>query len=196
VIDDLTKALAQHTVKRVIDTKRTSAAVLIPCYVKNGQYHVLFIQRTDRVRDHKSQISFPGGACETIDKSLADTALREAEEEIGLKRKDVKVIGQLDDMATAGTNYVISPIVGLVPYPYDFKVDEFETEEIIEVPIAALLDEKCCEEGTALVDGRAVDSYFYHYGDKVIWGATARILKQFLAIISELVANGASLEIE
>jgi 8-oxo-dGTP pyrophosphatase MutT (NUDIX family) len=194
VIDQLTRTLTQRPIKRVIDTKRKSAAVLIPCYVKGGQYHLLFIQRTDRVRDHKSQISFPGGACETIDKSLADTALREAEEEVGINRKDVKVVGQLDDMATAGTNYVISPIVGLIPYPYRFKVDEFETDEIIEVPIAALLDEKCMEEGTALVDGRAVDSYFYHYGNKVIWGATARILKQLLAIISELVAQGASLE--
>jgi 8-oxo-dGTP pyrophosphatase MutT (NUDIX family) len=194
VIDSLKKALALRSIKRVIDTKRTSAAVLIPCYVKDGQYHVLFIQRSDLVRDHKSQISFPGGACELIDKSLADTALREAEEEIGLDRKDVKVLGQLDDMATAGTNYIISPIVGLIPCPYQFKVDEFETNEIIEVPIAALLDEKCMEEGTALVDGRAVDSYFYHYGSKVIWGATARILKQFLAIISELITQGASLE--
>jgi 8-oxo-dGTP pyrophosphatase MutT (NUDIX family) len=164
--------------------------------VKDGQYYILFIQRTDRVRDHKNQISFPGGACESIDKSLADTALREAEEEVGINRKDVRVLGELDDMATAGTNYVISPVVGLIPYPYRFKVDEFETEEIIEVPIAALLDEKCMEEGTALVEGRAVDSYFYHYGSKVIWGATARILKQFLEIISGLVAQGVSLEIK
>ena len=129
-----------------------------------------------------------------MDKSLADTALREAEEEIGLNRKDVKVIGQLDDMATAGTNYVITPIVGLIPCPYRFKVDEFETDEIIEVPIAALMDEKCMEEGTALVDGKAVDSYFYHYSNKVIWGATARILKQLLEIISDIVAQGVSLE--
>ncbi len=196
MIAQLTQTLAQRSVKRVIDSGRKASAVLIPCYVKDGQYHVLFIQRTDRVRDHKSQISFPGGACEAIDKSLADTALREAEEEIGLNRKDVKVVGELDDMATAGTNYVISPIVGLILYPYHFKVDEFETDEIIEVPIAALLDEKCMEEGTALVDGKAVDSYFYHYGNKVIWGATARILKQFLEIISGLVAQGASLETE
>jgi len=194
VIDSLKQVLTKRSIKRVTNTKRRSAAVLIPCYVKNGQYHLLFIQRTDRVPDHKSQISFPGGACEPMDKSLADTALREAEEEIGLNRKDVKVIGQLDDMATAGTNYVITPIVGLIPCPYRFKVDEFETDEIIEVPIAALLDEKCMEEGTALVDGKAVDSYFYHYSNKVIWGATARILKQLLEIISDIVAQGVSLE--
>lgn len=194
MIDRLAQELGKRKIKRVVDTKRKLSAVLIPCYIKNGEYHLLFIQRTDRVKDHKSQISFPGGACEDIDSCMADTALREAEEEVGLVRKDVRIIGQLDDMATAGTNYVISPVVGVFSYPRDFKVDHFETEEIIEVPISALLKDDCCKDGTALVDGRTVDSYFYHYGDKVIWGATARILKQFLAIISELVSQGVSLE--
>ena len=181
-------------VKRVVDTDRTVAAVLIPLFVKGGQYYLVFIQRTDRVRDHKNQISFPGGAREAIDRTLTDTALREAEEEIGLKCKDVRVLGQLDDMATAGTHYVISPIVGIFPYPYPFKVDEFETEEIIQVPLLHLLDKDCMREGTALVDGRAIDSYFYHCdNNKVIWGATARILKQFLGIVEALVAQGARL---
>jgi 8-oxo-dGTP pyrophosphatase MutT (NUDIX family) len=194
VIEKLVQKLEKRPIKKVVDTKRTLSAVLIPCYIKNGEYHVLFIQRTDRVKDHKSQISFPGGACEDIDSCMADTALREAEEEIGLDRRDVRIIGQLDDMATAGTNYIISPIIGVFSYPRSFKVDHFETEEIIEVPISALMKDDCCEDGTALVDGRAIDSYFYHYGDKVIWGATARILRQFLEIISDLVSQGVSLE--
>jgi len=195
VIEQLQQALALRPIKRVVDTQRTIAAVLIPVFVKDGHYQVLFIQRTDKVRDHKSQISFPGGAREAIDPTLADTALREAEEEIGLKRKDVRVLGQLDDMATAGTHYVISPFVGMVPYPYSFKVDEFETEEIIQVSLAHLLDRDCMEEGTALVDGKAIDSYFYRCdNNKVIWGATARILKQFLGIVESLVAQGARLE--
>ncbi len=194
MIEQLRAKLAQRKKKHVTDTKRTVAAVLIPCFVKDGEYHLLFIQRTDKVRDHKSQISFPGGAREPTDETLAQTALREAEEEIGLKQSDVRLIGEMDDMATAGTNYVISPYVGLIPYPYKFKLDKFETEETIEVPVSALLDEKCMEEGSALVDGKAIDSYFYHYGKKVIWGATARILKQLLEIISECVAEGARLE--
>ncbi len=124
----------------------------------------------------------------------AGKSLRETAEEIGVNQLKVEVLGELDDMATAGTNYVISPYVALIPYPYDFKVDEFETEEIIEVPLAALLDEKCMREGTALVDGQSIDSYFYHYGKKIIWGATARILKQFLEIVSDVMAEGGSLE--
>lgn len=179
-----------------MDTGRTVAAVLIPCYIKNGEYHLLFIQRTDRVRDHKSQISFPGGAHEQVDRDLQETALRETEEEIGVAQQHIRVLGELDDMATAGTKYVISPYVGIIPYPYHFKVDEFETEEIIEVPISALLKKDCCDEGSALVDGKEIESYFYRYNGKVIWGATARILKQFLEIISDVLAQGARLETE
>jgi 8-oxo-dGTP pyrophosphatase MutT (NUDIX family) len=195
VIEELERALSIRTVKRVTNTRRTVAAVLIPLFAKDGGYHLIFIQRTDKVRDHKSQISFPGGAREATDPTLTDTALREAEEEIGLKRKDVRVIGQLDDMATAGTHYVISPFVGVFPYPYKFTVDHFETEEIMQVPLIHLLDKTCMREGTALVDGKAIDSYFYECdNNKVIWGATARILKQFLGIVEGLVAQGTRLE--
>jgi 8-oxo-dGTP pyrophosphatase MutT (NUDIX family) len=195
VIRQLEQALSVRPVKRVTDTQRTIAAVLIPLYVKNGQYFLVFMQRTDRVKDHKSQISFPGGARDVTDPSLTDTALREAEEEIGLKRNDVRVLGQLDDMATAGTHYVISPIVGVFPHPYELKVDNFETDEIIHVPLLHLLDKRRLREGTALVDGKAIDSYFYHCdNNKVIWGATARILKQFLGIVEGLAEQGVPLE--
>lgn len=196
MIEELGKKLAARSKKTVVDADRTVAAVLIPCYVKDGEYHLLFIQRTDRVRDHKNQISFPGGAREPADVTLCDTALREAEEEIGVERGAVKIVGELDDMATAGTRYVITPFLGVVPYPYALKLDRFETEEIIEVPLSVLLDEKCMREGTAIVDGKPIDSYFYHCGQKVIWGATARILKQLLDIVSECVSEGASLETE
>ncbi len=193
MIEELSRTLAHRPAKRITNSERTIAAVLIPCFIKNGEYHVLFIQRTDKVRDHKSQISFPGGALETYDTDLQACALRETEEEIGVKQDAVRVIGRLDDMATAGTRYIITPFVGLIPHPYHFKVDEFETEEIIEVPLSALLADGCMEEGTALVDGKAIDSYFYHYGKWVIWGATARILKQFLGILCDLQAKGANL---
>lgn len=180
---------------RIRDEHRVNAAVLVPLFVKNGQYHLLFIQRTDKVRDHKGQISFPGGAYEKIDGNLQKTALREAQEEIGLESRRVKILGQLDDMATAGTRFIISPFVGTIPYPYDFKVDHFETEEILEVPLADLLDKNNCEEGTALVDDKQVASYFYHcHGGRTVWGATARIVKQLIEILQNMAANGVSLE--
>lgn len=108
----------------------------MPLFLKNNEYHILFIQRTERVKTHKGQISFPGGAREAIDRTMVDTALREAHEEVGLNPNDVEVLGELDDMATTESNYLISPIVGHIPYPYDFKVDEWETQEVIEVPIS------------------------------------------------------------
>jgi len=195
MIEALKRELARRQRVGIRDEHRTRAAVLAPLFIKNGQYHLLFIQRTDRVRDHKGQISFPGGAYEKEDKDLRITALREAEEEVGIRRGDVQIIGRLDDMATAGTRFVISPFVGLIPYPYQFKVDHFETEEILEIPLAELMDAKRCEEGTALVDGKDIPSYFYHCtGGRTVWGATARIVKQFVDILRELAARGVKLE--
>ena len=93
----LRKALSERQTLRISDARRTPSAVLIPIYKKQGEYYILFIQRTDRVRDHKGQISFPGGAYEEGDDSLLQTALREADEEVGLAAEDVEVIGEAQD---------------------------------------------------------------------------------------------------
>ena len=187
VIAELKNSLARRPVIRIIDENRTPAAVLVPIFIKNGQYFILFIQRTDKVRHHKNQISFPGGVYKKEDDNLQNTALREAEEEIGLARGEVRILGELDDIATVSTKYVISPFVGLIPCPYQFKVDYFETEEIIEIPIKALLEKECVKANTAQTTGQEPDACSYHYEERIIWGVTARILKQFLEIISELV---------
>jgi 8-oxo-dGTP pyrophosphatase MutT (NUDIX family) len=196
VIEQLRRYLAQCQKIQITNSKRTRAAVLIPIYIMNDEYHIIFIQRTEKVRSHKSQISFPGGAYEKIDETMLNTALREAQEEIGLNPGDVDMLGELDDMATTITSYIISPFVGLIPYPYKFKLDEWETEEIIDVPLEVLMDKNNCEEKPELVDGTIVPSYFYHYNKKVIWGATARILNQLLRIISEIINKSAPLESE
>ena len=182
----LKQALSHRQKFRISDPNRIASAVLIPIYRKQGQPHILFIQRTDRVRDHKGQISFPGGAYEEGDENLLQTALREATEEVGLMAEDVEVLGELDDFRTIGSNYVISPFVARIPWPYQFKVDEWETEEIIEVPISALLDGSNVRQGKDILDGKEIDQYYYHYQDNVIWGATARILKQLLAILTDV----------
>ena len=186
MIEKLARALAARPVKHFSTTNRRESAVLIPLYKKEEKYHILFIQRTGNVTVHKHQISFPGGRYETSDKTLQTTALREAEEEIGIRREDVNIIGELDDFATAGSHYVISPFVGVIPYPYNFKIDTFEAQEIIDVEIDELIDMTCREEGTTVVDGETIPAYFYHHGDRVIWGATARVLKQFLDILCTL----------
>jgi len=178
----LREALSRRQKSRIVEANRIPSAVLVPVYYKQGQYWLLFTKRTDKVREHKGQISFPGGGSHGGDKTPLDTALRECAEEIGLASADVKILGELDDIATTTSNYIISPFVALIPYPYQFKVDGWEVEEIIEVPISALLGEDCRRQETEIIGG--VTSYSYHYQGRVIWGATARILRQFLDIFS------------
>jgi len=182
----LREAISQRQKQRIIDANHVTSAVLVPIYYKQGQYYILFTKRTDRVKEHKGQISFPGGAHHKGDRTLVDTALRESAEEIGLAPGEVKVLGELDDTLTETSNYVISPFVALIPSPYQFKVDGWEVEEIIEAPISALLDKDLHQQTRVIdIDGQAVTSYFYHYQGRVIWGATANILHQFLDIFAE-----------
>jgi 8-oxo-dGTP pyrophosphatase MutT (NUDIX family) len=189
VIKQLKKYLAQRQKISITNPSRTKAAVLIPIYQKDGQYHIIFIQRTDKVRAHKNQISFPGGAYEKADEILEHTALRESMEEIGLNPADVEILGELDDLETTITGYIISPFVGLIPYPYEFKTDDFETEEIIDVPLSVLLDQRDCDDEPVYINGIMIPEYTYRHGSKVIWGATARILHQLLGIISDVISE-------
>ena len=170
--------------RRVIEHPPFShAAVLVPLFRKGEDCHLLFTKRSDQVKYHKGEISFPGGVVDEEDAELEKTALREAFEEIGLKEEDVQIIGVLDDIVTV-TEFIVTPIVGLFPYPYPFKVSEVEIAELIEVPLASLLDEDCFSEREILRGDRKEIVYAYQYGDHVIWGATARILKQFLELIT------------
>lgn len=129
--------------------------------------------------NHKGQISFPGGRFEIFDADLRETAFREGEEEIGLKRDDAVLVGELDDAETVVSNFKISPYVVALPYPYKFKIDQREVENIIELPLKAFLD--CSNFYSYSKDG-IVPPYF-KVRDIVIWGATARIVINFLAIV-------------
>ena len=179
----LKQALSQRKKQRIVDASRTSAAVMVPIYYKQGQYYILLIKRTELVEKHKGEISFPGGARDEGDKTLLDTALRESAEEIGLMPDKVETLGELDDEVSVKTNYIITPFVALIPWPYQFKVDGEETEEIIEAPILVLQDKGYSHQ--EIRDGKTVTLYFYNYQGRVIWGATARILNKFLCILAE-----------
>jgi len=160
----------------------TEAAVLVPIFCKDGEYHILFTLRSDSVPHHKGQISFPGGARSGVDTSLLDTALRESREEIGLEAKDAEVLGELDDTPTTTSSFNISPFVAFIPYPYQFTLNPYEINEIFSVPVSALLHKaKRGEERYTFGDEVFVGSY-YEYEGKVIWGATARIVQQFLEV--------------
>jgi len=160
------------------------AAVLIPLFKKEGEYYVLLTRRTDEVRHHKGQISFPGGRQDHGEDLLA-TALREAKEEMGIEEKDVRILGELDDMCTISSDFCIAPFVGLIPYPYPFRINRHEIEEIIEVPLSVFLDETKFREELRSRNGEMVSVFFYQHDEHTIWGATARILKQLMDLISQ-----------
>jgi 8-oxo-dGTP pyrophosphatase MutT (NUDIX family) len=182
-IDQIEKMLSSRK-RRVIEHPPFShAAVLVPLFQKDKDCHLLFTKRSEEVKYHKGEISFPGGMVDEEDKELINTALREADEEIGLKERDVQIIGVLDDIVTI-TEFIVTPIVGLFPYPYPFKVSEVEIAELIEVPLASLLEEDCFSEREIFRGGQKEAVYAYQYGKHIIWGATARILKQFLDLIT------------
>ena len=166
------------------DDRLKRAAVLIPVFKKEGEYHLLFTRRTERVEHHKGQISFPGGRQDPEDRDLLATALREAEEEMGIRREDVRVLGELDDICTV-TDFCVAPFVGMIPYPYPFRPNPHEIEEMIEVPLAVLLDPARFRREFRGLAGRMWPVYFYQHGRHTIWGATASIVKQLLDLLPE-----------
>ncbi len=158
------------------------AAVLVPI-VDHGEAFLVFAQRTDRVGHHAGQISFPGGRIDPGDPDDLHAALREAEEEVGLAPAVVEPLGMLDDTETFATQFVITPWVGVVRGPVVWQPDGHEIEKVIEVPVGALLARGCFRVESWERNGVARDVYFYDYQDTTIWGATARILKQYLDLV-------------
>ena len=158
------------------------AAVLVPI-VDRGEPFLLFAQRSDRVGQHAGQISFPGGRVDAGDRDDLHTALREAEEEIGLPPSVVEPLGALDDTETFATQFVITPWVGVVRAPVVWQPDGHEIDKVIEVPVAALLARGCFRVERWARNGVTRDVYFYDYRGTTIWGATARILKQYLDLV-------------
>jgi 8-oxo-dGTP pyrophosphatase MutT (NUDIX family) len=153
------------------------AAVLVPLFVRDGALRIILTRRTETLEHHRGQISFPGGAEDEADESAFATAARETEEEIGIPAGDIRLLGTLSPLATV-SDFFVEPFVGAIPYPHVLRPAEAEIAEVIDAPIAALLDPKILER--RLLPGRDEPTLFFHYGKHVIWGATARMLKELL----------------
>lgn len=153
----------------------TPAAVLIPIILRQGAPTVLLTERTAHLKDHPGQISFPGGRAEAGDPSPAHTALREAEEEVGLLPAHVEIVGYLPEYLT-GTGFRITPVVSLVTPPFDLRPDAFEVAEVFEVPLAFLLDPANHQQRALHYRGRLRHFYAMPYENRFIWGATAGML--------------------
>lgn len=153
----------------------TPAAVLIPIVTRNSGLTVLLTQRTVHLRDHAGQVSFPGGRCEPEDGGPVATALRETEEEIGLPRQQVEVLGVLGEYRT-GTGFAVRPVVGLVTPPLDLKLDDFEVADVFEPPLEFLLDPANFRRESVEYRGALREYWAVPWRERYIWGATAGML--------------------
>jgi 8-oxo-dGTP pyrophosphatase MutT (NUDIX family) len=147
--------------------------------MQNGEMSVVFTQRTEEVEHHKGQVSFPGGTMDSIDATIIDTALREAEEEIGLTRSSVEVLGLLNDFCTP-SGFCITPVVGFLPIIPSFMLNKTEVSGIFNVPLSFFLDPRNERVEELNRSGKNKRDYFYSYGKYEIWGVTAEILQIFL----------------
>jgi 8-oxo-dGTP pyrophosphatase MutT (NUDIX family) len=156
-----------------------SAGVLVLLFEKNGELHVVLTQRTNKVEHHKGQISFPGGVKNEQDTTIIETALRETEEEIGLPRNTVTVLGMLNDFQTP-SGFRITPVVAFFFSVPSFSINSAEVFQIFDVPLSFFLDIRNERVEQHKRFGKMINIYFYHYGQYEIWGATAAILRSFL----------------
>jgi 8-oxo-dGTP pyrophosphatase MutT (NUDIX family) len=157
------------------------AAVLVPLIWHDSEWHLLFTRRTDHVESHKGQVSFPGGACDDGESTPEATALREAEEEVGIKPAEVNILGRLANLLTI-TNFRVTPIVGVIPWPYVFQLENSEVARVFTIPVDWLAD--VSNRWQFGIPGTTRSIIFYQpYDGEILWGATARITMDLLKVL-------------
>ena len=156
-------------------TELVPAAVLVPIVERNDGLTVLLTQRTDHLSAHAGQISFPGGRVEDIDASHEAAALRETEEEVGLRSEHIEIVGQLDLYVTR-TGFEVTPVVGIVTPPFALSPDPFEVADVFEVPLSFIVDPANHQKHARLHNGIQRQFYVLPYENRYIWGATAGML--------------------
>ena len=174
----------QHEPSIPVRDNLRAAAVLVPLVDRPEGMSVLLTLRNASLPHHAGQISFPGGRIEEDDASAAATALRETEEEVGLSRDSIEIVGRLDDYIT-GTGFLVAPIVGLIRPPYALNPDPSEVEAVFEVPLAHFLDPANHRRESRMFNGIERRFYAMPYGDKYIWGATAAMLMNLYDLLRD-----------
>lgn len=181
--DCIRTALANDATRNVVSIPTYKrAAVLVPVIHTTSSLDLLFTKRTHTVETHKGQVSFPGGMVDDGDADFVHTALREAEEEIGLPPSAIEIVGALDDIATP-TRFVVSPVVGILTKLPPLHLNPDEVEQVFCVPLEFFLDERSGRTETRAVNGKQYEVWFYDYDGKTIWGVTAVIVR---ALINKL----------
>ncbi|MBW7851519.1 MAG: CoA pyrophosphatase [Rhodospirillales bacterium] len=166
------------------ETQLVPAAVLVPLVERDEGWTVLLTQRTAHLSHHAGQISFPGGRIEDGDEDALAAALRETEEEIGLSRNAVDLLGWLDDYVT-GTGFRVTPVVGLIRPPFTLVPDPFEVADAFEVPLSFILDPGNHQQCSRVFGGRERRYYAMPYEERFIWGATAGMLINLYEVLSD-----------
>lgn len=187
--DRLHLALTTRTPNVVNEWDTRPAAVLVPLFQNEGSWHLLFTRRTQNVDSHPGQVAFPGGAIEAFDGTPAEAALREANEEIGLPRAGVSILGEMNPMITV-TQFLVTPVVAQIPWPFPIKTNPGEVASTFDVPLSFLQDPDNLEirHREPLIPGRPVKVFYFRpYQDEVIWGVTARITVDLIRLIHTLV---------
>ncbi len=162
----------------------TRAAVILPLLEDPKGIEVLLTRRTNQVKSHRGQVSFPGGTVAPGDKGVVDTALRETEEEIGVKRSQIKILGTLPPLSTVSTGYFVYPTVATLLPPYDFMLSTREVREVFTVPLEYILDEQNWRLGPVETEEGFFTSFYFRYKGYLVWGMTARLLRKFKELVS------------
>jgi 8-oxo-dGTP pyrophosphatase MutT (NUDIX family) len=167
--------------RRTMETGPVPAAVLLPLFLRNNEYHLLFTKRTNHLLHHSGEISFPGGALNP-EEEPEQGALRETWEEVGIRPTHVEILGLLDDFYSIH-HYLVTPLVGIIPGDYPYSVNPDEIERIIEAPVAHFLDPAVLRIEPRQWQGQSSMVRHYDFRGDDIWGLTAAILAQFLEIV-------------
>ena len=176
---------AENIIKRALDTniktiekKFRSSAVICLIFCENNELNILLTKRSESLVNHSGEISFPGGKIENVDKSPLEAALREAKEEIGVPKKDIRILGQLDEIVT-GTGFHITPYVGILITTENIEINFNEVSEIIKLPFQIILNKKNHIQLSKKFERIKYNFWKIKYLDHNIWGATASILVGF-----------------
>jgi len=181
-LDRLRVVLQQRPAIEIDAPQHRRACVLIPLIREaDGSYVLVFSRRAETLASHSGQIAFPGGAVEP-EETLEDAVTREAEEEVGIPRTSVELIGRLDDLIT-NSGFLVAPYCGIVHERVEYVMQQSEVAEVFEVPVDALLDSGQPQVRFVTFRKRQYPAYYYPYRDYEIWGLTGRIVKSFLDLV-------------
>ncbi len=179
---------ASKTSRFIIPKEHRKASVLALLYPKQEQWYTTLMQRPASPYPHSKQVSFPGGGYELTDPNDEFTALRETEEEFGIPKESIQIIGKLTEVYIPVSNYLVQPFVGYLKTAPTFYPDSSEVAEIVEVPVFQLLDPANRRRKSIETHGGLVlpDVPYFHLNNKIVWGATAMMLSELVAVLQDL----------